>query len=55
MALMRSTLLSNLRLRRLCLGLSSRNLLVVIWVNFLLGVTQYGKRGENPNCEHESE
>ncbi len=52
---MGSTLFSNLRLRALCLGLSSRSLLVVIRVNFLLSLTQYGKRGENPKCEHESE
>ena len=50
-----STLLSNLRLRGRFVALSNRRLLVVIGVNFLLSLGQYGKCGDNPNCEHESE
>jgi hypothetical protein len=55
MAAVGSTLLSNLRFRGRFIGLSNRSLLVVIGVNFLLSLGQYGKRGDNPNCEHESE
>jgi hypothetical protein len=44
---------SALRLRAV-IGLRRLRLIVVIGVNFLLGLNQYGKRGTDPNCQHKS-
>ena len=44
-------LVGALRLRAVRIGLRGLRLIVVIGVNFLLGLDQYG---EDSNCDHES-